>query len=141
MHAVFAAGVAANCAGPSVNSGNGREGKRTKPSGAAKVNPMSPRRLTKEESRERFAQGRNLWNEFDPIGVADAVNDEYDNYVGPCLRIVEAGKSGSDLSEYVSGIVFEYIGLNRNQLLEQATKKFCERFARWYEERWPNTIT
>ena len=101
---------------------------------------MSPRRVSKEESRERFAQGRNLWNEFDPIGVAQDVTDEYDNYVGPCLRIVEAGGGAAEVSAYVAGIVFEYMGMSRSDYLETKIEEFSRRFEEWYRQKWYETI-
>jgi hypothetical protein len=61
---------------------------------------MSKKILSKEESRQRYEEGRALWNEFDPIGVAlpGGVEDEYDGYVGPCLRIVIERESEDGLA-------------------------------------------
>ncbi len=65
-----------------------------------------PRRLTKEESRKRYAEGRRLWIEFDPIGAfkidAEWPKSEYDSYVGPILRLYEDGKSVADVRKYLS---------------------------------------
>src|SRR5580765_4572168 len=101
---------------------------------------MAHTRLSKAESRTRFAEGRALWNEFDPIGVAHDVSDEYDNYVGPCLRIVEAGGGAAELSPYVTGIVFEYMGLSRSDYLETKIEDFSRRFEEWHRQNWYDTI-
>ena len=98
------------------------------------------RRLSKEESRQRYAEGRKLWNEFDPIGVADAVDDEYDSYVGPCLRIVEAGKSGSELVTYLRWVVFEHMGMSETPSGQEAIETFSQKFSDWYRASWNDTV-
>ena len=98
------------------------------------------RRLSKEESRQRFAEGRKLWNEFDPIGVVDAVDDEYDGYIGPCLRIVESGKGASDLVTYVRWVVFERMGLSETPLGQEAVEVFSQKFCEWYRAGWADTV-
>jgi hypothetical protein len=98
------------------------------------------RRLSKEESRQRYAEGRKLWNEFDPIGVAHAVQDEYDNYIGPCLRIVEEGGGPERLEPYLRHIVFEYMGLSQTELGERAIEVFANNFNDWYRKNWPDTV-
>ena len=91
---------------------------------------MGQRRLSKEESRKRFAEGRELWNEFDPIGVIksdnSATDDEYENYVGPCLRIVEQGLMDGEVCEYVTNIVYEYMGMPKSPQLDRQIKEFAK---------------
>jgi hypothetical protein len=100
------------------------------------------RRLSKEESRQRYAQGRKLWNEFDPIGVVDAVDvdDEYDSYVGPCLRIVESGKGVPELVTYVRWVVFEHMGLSETLLGQEGIEAFSRKFCEWYRASWADTV-
>jgi hypothetical protein len=97
------------------------------------------RRLSKEESRQRYAEGRKLWNEFDPIGVVDAVDDEYDSYIGPCLRFAEMGKSIEELEEYVRWVVYEHMGLSETDEGNKANLVFAKKFMEWYRADWPDT--
>jgi hypothetical protein len=102
------------------------------------------RRLSKEESRQRYAEGRNLWNEFDPIGVfqidSEWPKDEYERYVGPTLRLCEEGKDLDAFREYLESVVYEHMGLNRTPLGQRAMEKFVEKFRDWYKASWPDTI-
>ena len=81
-----------------------------------------------------------LWNELDPIGVADAVDDEYDNYVGPCLRIVEAGEGTAELITYVRWVVFEHMGLSETPSGQEAIEVFSRKFGEWYRASWAGTV-
>lgn len=98
------------------------------------------RRLSKEESRARYAEGRKLWNSFDPIGVADRVADEYDSYVGPLLRLCEQDKDTDALRDYVEWVVYEHMGMSRTPQAEQAINDFVDTFRVWYRASWPDTI-
>ena len=99
-----------------------------------------PRRLSKEESRQRYAEGRKLWNEFDPIGVSDDVDDEYDSYVGPCLRIVEAGQGQAELVAYVRWVVFEHMGTSETAEMNASIASFADAFVRWFHTNWLDTV-
>ena len=84
---------------------------------------------TKAESRQRWAALRDLWNEFDPIGVMDdpsAPRDEYDAYVGPTLRLLEAGAGVEEIADYLESVVGERMGLKPD-------RAEAERFARLME--------
>jgi hypothetical protein len=100
------------------------------------------RRLSKEESRRRYAEGRKLWNEFDPIGVAvpDEHEDEYDGYVGPSLRLCEAGKGLDDLGKYAEFVVYDRMGMSPSNEMGEAIKKFSIRFCDWYRTNWSDTV-
>jgi hypothetical protein len=98
------------------------------------------RRLSKEESRTRYAEGRKLWNEFDPIGVADAVDDEYDNYIGQLLRLCEEGKDLGAFREYLEWVIYEHMGMSRTPLGQKAMEEFAEKFRDWYKAKWPDTV-
>jgi hypothetical protein len=101
------------------------------------------RRLSKEESRQRYAQGRELWNQFDPIGVfqidVDWSKDEYEGYVGPCIRAAEVGDEGK-LVEYTSWAVFENMGLSPTDELKKAVNSFASKFMEWYRSKWADTV-
>ncbi|MFJ8667371.1 hypothetical protein [Streptomyces sp. NPDC093600] len=44
---------------------------------------------------------RRLLNEWDPIGVADAVRDEYDRMLAPLLQRLHAGADRSAIGEFL----------------------------------------
>jgi hypothetical protein len=44
---------------------------------------------------------RHLLNEWDPIGVADVVSDEYDCLIAPLLSKLSAGGGRSQISEFL----------------------------------------
>jgi hypothetical protein len=72
--------------------------------------------LGKEQSRQRIKEIRALWREWDPIGVykdpeSDCPPDEYDNYLSPCLRLLEQKVQAEELAKYLAYIVDEYMGL------------------------------
>ena len=102
------------------------------------------RRLSKEESRQRYAEGRKLWNEFDPIGVftidKDWPQDEYQGYVGPSLRIMEEGQDSMKLSEYVRWVVHDRMGLSSTDALAAAIISFSVKFTEWYRSKWLDTV-
>ena len=96
------------------------------------------RRLEKEDSRRRWRELRELWNDYDPIGVMGSPNsplDEYEAYVGSTLRLLEQGATPEDIAEFLEQ-ASEHMGLqfDRQNALEHAA-----RFVRWYLERWPAT--
>jgi hypothetical protein len=101
------------------------------------------RRLSKEESRQRYAEGRKLWNEFDPIGVftidGDWPQDEYEGYVGPCLRLCEEGKGVEDLESYIRWVVHDRMGLSETEQGKKAARLFAMKFLEWYRTTWPDT--
>jgi hypothetical protein len=60
--------------------------------------------ISKEQSRERWSGLRQLFCEWDPIGVMDDPEwprDDYDCMVGPSLRMLEAGASAADIADYL----------------------------------------
>jgi hypothetical protein len=79
-------------------------------------------------------------NGFDPIGVADAVDDEYDSYVGPMLRLCEESKPSDDLRNYVEWVVYDHMALSRTPQRQQAIGEFVEKFCGWYGTSWPDTV-
>lgn len=99
-------------------------------------------RLEKEASRKRFNEIRELWCEWDPIGVTgldDWPGDEYDSYLGPALRLLEDGASNQKIAEYLSYIVGEYMGLGESGINHSKPLVFAEKLRHWYETKWPNT--
>ncbi len=99
-------------------------------------------RLDKSDSRERWRQIRDLWIEFDPIGVMgleDWPRDEYDSYLGPTLRLLEQGASLEEIQKYLAFVTLEYMGLNETSQAEKSRRAFAIRLRDWYTEKWPGT--
>jgi hypothetical protein len=99
------------------------------------------RRLSNGESRQRYAEARKLWNDFDPIGVVadgDGV-DEYDNYIGPSLRLAIEGKSVEEFEEYIRWVVHDRIGLRETERSKEVNGRFAREFIEWYRANWPDT--
>lgn len=98
------------------------------------------RRLDKEESRKRWQELRGLWNEWDPIGIADEENqDEYDTYVGETMRLLELGASKEDIVKRLSYIVGEYMGMGQKAVEYHNPSVFAQKLQTWYAENWPET--
>src|SRR5437763_1646167 len=97
-------------------------------------------RLSKDQSRRRWAEVRGLWNEWDPIGVVSSeVQDEYDSYLGPTLRFLEEHASSQALVGYLTHIVGEYMGLGASGVQQSNPQEFANRLCSWYQSNWPNT--
>ena len=72
-------------------------------------------RLTKQQSRKRWREVRDLWCEWDPIRVTSLPNwphDEYGSYPGPTLRLLESGASLQEISAYLTWAELEQMGLS-----------------------------
>ncbi len=99
----------------------------------------SKMRLDKTQSRERWRQVRDLWIEFDPIGVmgmSDWPRDEYDNYLGPTLRLLEQSASIQDIQSYLSQVTLEHMGLTDSPQREVNRRTFAKRLKDWFDESW-----
>ena len=71
-------------------------------------------RLSKEQSRARWAELRGLLNEWDPIGVMstpEGPRDEYDCIAGPVMRMLEAGASQGQIADFLRQEMTEHFGL------------------------------
>ncbi|MFG3659727.1 hypothetical protein [Streptomyces sp. NPDC047706] len=55
---------------------------------------------------------RRLLNEWDPIGVADAVQDEYDCMLAPLLRRLRAGAGRTEIGEFLRYELEHHFGLD-----------------------------
>lgn len=96
-------------------------------------------RLDKPQSRERWRQVRELWLEFDPIGVmgmSDWPRDEYDSYLGPTLRLLEHSASIDDLQNYLAQVTLEHMGMSDSPHFEMSRRNFAKRLKDWYEAQW-----
>ena len=85
---------------------------------------------------------RELWLEFDPIGVmgmSDWPRDEYDGYLGPTLRLLEQNASMDALQRYVAQVTLEHMGLTDSPQREMHRRHFAKRLKDWYEANWPDS--
>ena len=102
-------------------------------------------RLDKEQSRQRIGEIRALWREWDPIGVysdpdSGCPPDEYDSYLGPCLRFLEQPGSEQELAKYLSYIVGEHMGLgDGSAAVYDDSLAFSKRLNLWFSGSWLGT--
>ena len=92
-------------------------------------------RLTKEQSRERWRQLRDLTCEWDPIGAISigAPRDEYDCLLGPLLRLLEENASEEQIFQFLDNQLrshFELPGIT-------TTRDFANVVKSWYDSKWP----
>lgn len=96
-------------------------------------------KLTKQESRERWSQLRDLICAWDPIGVMDDPawpNDEYDCLVGPVMRILESGASPDEITKYLSHEIKSHFGLDPRY---REFDPFAAQLRGWFDEKWPSS--
>ncbi|MGA5407929.1 hypothetical protein ACPCSC_11765 [Streptomyces lavendulocolor] len=55
---------------------------------------------------------RSLLNEWDPIGVADDVQDEYDCLFAPLLQQLRSGAGRSEIGEFLRHELEDHFGLD-----------------------------
>jgi hypothetical protein len=99
-------------------------------------------RLDKEQSGKRWSEIRDLWNAWDPIGVrpgSEGPEDEYDNYLGPSLRLLERGASSDEITEYLAHIVGEYMGMGENGIKHSDPHSFAATLQAWFSSKWAGT--
>jgi hypothetical protein len=99
-------------------------------------------RLTKEQSRARWAAARQMWCEWDPIGVMGLPTwprDEYDAYLGPTLRLLESGAPLEEITLYLAEVEVGRMGLGDTPQAQDARRAFAMRLRKWYQTEWPAT--
>ena len=101
-------------------------------------------RLEKEQSRQRIKEIRALWRQWDPIGVYTSPDsacppDEYDSYLGPCLRLLEQQAPAEEIAKYLSYIVGEYMGLGESGVEHSRPPQFARKLQAWYSSGWAGT--
>lgn len=89
---------------------------------------------------DRWLDVRALWNDFDPIGVrsrSHGLEDEYDSYIDPTIRLLSRGSSREELNTYVAEVVFREMGLPETSELSDARSRFVERLLSWFASQRP----
>lgn len=67
--------------------------------------------MKKVESQNLIKKINIILNEWDFIGVADAVDDEYDCFVEPLATLLTAKSSRSDVKNYIEKELKEHFGM------------------------------
>ena len=97
-----------------------------------------------DQSRQKIKEIRALWREWDPIGVysdpdSGCPPDEYDSYLGPCLRLLEQKSSEDELAKYLAYVAEERMGLCSPAEAYPAALQFAKRLSLWFSTSWPST--
>lgn len=96
-------------------------------------------KLTKQESRERWSQLRDLICAWDPIGVMDDPewpHDEYDCLVGPVMRILESGAGPNEIAKYLRHEIESHFGLASRYREFDA---FAAQLRAWFDQKWSSS--
>ena len=81
---------------------------------------------------ERQAVLRYLLNQWDPIGVADVVDDEYDCLLGPLWTLLSQHPARAEVSEHLWHEVEDHLGLDpRNHDVD----RFADLLTAWAATR------
>lgn len=94
--------------------------------------------LDKDDSRRRWLELRDLWNAFDPIGVMDGPDspqDEYEGYLGGCMRLLEQNAETGQLKAKVREAI-DRMGLT---VPDAEIERFALQMQDWYQVHWPDT--
>lgn len=95
--------------------------------------------LDNQQSRQRMAEVRELWNDWDPIGVvrgADDVDDEYNSYLAPTLRLLERNAPIDEIVAYLNWVTLEHMGLSQ---VPRSAEQFAKQLQEWFSRKWAGT--
>ena len=95
--------------------------------------------IDKEQSQQRYMEIKELWCQWDPIGtmgLGERTTYEYENFLGPTLRLLQEGASNQCLAEYLSFIVGKQLKLGESGISCSKPLLFAEKLRSWYESRW-----
>lgn len=98
-------------------------------------------KLSETKSIERFGEMRDLWNQWDPMGLADQNElDIYRSYLGPSLRLLENAASVEDIADYLDDVLDRDMELDEDDIKKANPKRFASKLKKWFENNWPNSI-
>ena len=83
--------------------------------------------------RQRQANLRYLVNEWDPVGVSDLVDDEYECLLPPLWRLLCSGPTRAQVSEFLWTELEDHFGLEPHGDL---VDPFADRLVFW-SATWP----
>ena len=80
---------------------------------------------------------KNLWNEFDPMGVfqidSDWPHDEYHSYILPIYTLLTQNADFNEIRIYINYIVKEHMGMK--DINNQYITNFIHKLQKWYIQR------
>ena len=94
-------------------------------------------RLSKEQSRTRWRELRELVNEWDPIGLISmgCPEDEYECLLDLLMRQLEASHKPKLIAQDLFTHISNHFGLSPDK---RKTLKFVEKASAWFSEKWLN---
>ena len=99
---------------------------------ASKRNPW----IEREVSQQQTIEVRELWQDWDPIGVMDKPGTsprEYDSYLDPTMRLLERGASIDEIEAYLEWVAYKRMGL---VYIPVSGREFARVLRIWYTKRW-----
>ena len=88
------------------------------------------RKLVKIQQKEL----REILNQWDVLGVADAVNDEYDDIRDTLLSKLNNRSSSSDIKEIIEKELHGPYGLEPNPIQNDNIDKYSNIIFEWYKK-------
>ncbi len=89
--------------------------------------------MSDTELSQRLATIRDLWCEWDPIGVFSIdpnwPRDEYDAYLEPTLHLLEASVGEARLTHYLESVAHQTMGLSE---VSSPAADFAKRLLSWF---------
>ena len=97
--------------------------------------------LTKDQSRQRWRELRDIVNASDPIGLLalGAPQDEYECLVGPMMRLLEQRVPREAIVAFLSGEFREHFGV---EVPGSVTVQLAAAAVTWHRTQWsePNAL-
>jgi hypothetical protein len=91
--------------------------------------------MSETELSRRIATIRELWCEWDPIGVFSIdpnwPRDEYEGYIEPTLHLLEASVGEAELTQYLERVAHQHMGLSE---VCPSASDFAKRLILWFSE-------
>jgi hypothetical protein len=93
--------------------------------------------LTKEQSRKRWEELRDLLVAWDPLNLSKigAPRDEYDCLLGPLMRHLEQGSTDNVVSSFLAHEFTDHFGVP-SYAEEPDVVRFAQLARAWFSEHW-----
>lgn len=86
-----------------------------------------------------YRELKDLWNQFDPIGVygedSDWLDDEYESYIIPTFAFLEKKADFNTLYSYIHALVNTHMGVD--WVKDEYIVDFVQRIQKWHENLLP----
>jgi hypothetical protein len=84
--------------------------------------------MNKKSLKILFDQCRQLWNEFDPIGVMEAdIFDEYESYIPQTVKLVLEGADANKITTHIEHCVYVDIGMSKHSSMQAEIQNFVKK--------------